>query len=145
MTREEFCNLMAVAKNQMGKTTTELSFDMRMQWTTLSRFEKGKHNFSLTKVMEYLSVLKSELVISGETLTVFCTDYDQLVHWLVSERQLHGHTQRSLAEVVGVSYVMLARIESRKSDLTIDMFLKIAQVFGCDIDIRPCGEQTDNK
>ena len=145
MTREEFCNLMAIAKNQMGKTTTELSFDMRMQWTTLNRFEKGKHNFSLTKVMEYLSVLKSELIIIGKTLTVFCTDYDQLIHWLVSERQLHGYSLRALAEVSGISFVMLNRIESRKSDLSIDNFLKIAQVFGCDIDIRPCGEQTDNK
>lgn len=145
MTREEFCRLMEQAKTSSNLTISEISFSMKMLLPTLRRFEKGKHNFSLVKVMEYLSVLKSELVITGETLTVFCTDYDQLVHWLVSERQLHGYSLRALAEVSGISFVMLNRIESRKSDLSIDMFLKIAQVFGCDIDIRPCGEKTDNK
>lgn len=145
MTREEFCRLMEQAKTSSNLTISEISFSMKMLLPTLRRFEKGKHNFSLTKVMEYLSVLKSELVIIGETLTVFCTDYDQLIHWLMSERQLHGYSLRALAEVSGISFVMLNRIESRKSDLSIDMFLKIAQVFGCDIDIRPCGEQADNK
>ncbi len=145
MDRLDFCILMEQAKAKYGLSSSDISFAMKMLLPSLRSFEKGKHNFSLTKVMEYLGVLKSELVISGETLTVFCSDYDQLVHWLVSERQLHGYSQIDLATNAGISKTIIEKVESRQSRMNIDTFLKIAQVFGCDIDIRPCGDKTDNK
>lgn len=135
MNRLDFCKLMAQAKIASGIPASEISFSMKMLMPTLRRFEKGEHNFSLVKVMEYLQVLHAQLVIYNEKSTVVVTEYSQLIEWLVSARK-NGYTQRQLAEAVGISYVMLARIESNKSSLSIDVYLKIIEVLGYSVNIK---------
>jgi transcriptional regulator with XRE-family HTH domain len=126
---------MEQAKIASGIPASEISFSMKMLMPTLRRFEKGEHNFSLVKVMEYLQVLHAQLVIYNEKSTVVVTEYNQLIEWLVSARK-NGYTQRKLAEAVGISYVMLARIESNKSSLSIDVYLKIIEALGYEIKIK---------
>ncbi|MGN1218823.1 MAG: helix-turn-helix domain-containing protein [Phocaeicola sp.] len=135
MNRLDFCKLMEQAKTASGIPASEISFSMKMLMPTLRRFEKGEHNFSLVKVMEYLKVLHAQLVIYNDKSTVACTEYSQLIAWLVSARK-DGYPQRKLAEVIGISYVMLARIESNKSSLSIDIFLKIIEVLGYSVNIK---------
>ena len=135
MNRLDFCKLMEQAKIASGIPASEISFSMKMLMPTLRRFEKGEHNFSLVKVMVYLQVLHAQLVIYNEKSTVVVTEYSQLIEWLVSARK-NGYTQRQLAEAVGISYVMLARIESNKSSLSIDVYLKIIEVLGYSVNIK---------
>ena len=135
MNRLDFCKLLEQAKIASGIPASEISFSMKMLMPTLRRFEKGEHNFSLVKVMEYLQVLHAQLVIYNEKSTVVVTEYSQLIEWLVSARK-NGYTQRKLAEAVGISYVMLARIESNKSSLSIDVYLKIIEVLGYSVNIK---------
>lgn len=135
MNRLDFCKLMEQAKIASGIPASEMSFSMKMLMPTLRRFEKGEHNFSLVKVMEYLQVLHAQLVIYNEKSTIVVTEYSQLIEWLVSARK-NGYTQRKLAEAVGISYVMLARIESNKSSLSIDVYLKIIEVLGYSVNIK---------
>lgn len=135
MNRLDFCKLMEQAKIASGIPASEISFSMKMLMPTLRRFEKGEHNFSLVKVMEYLQVLHAQLVIYNEKSTVVVTEYSQLIKWLVSARK-NVYTQRKLAEAVGISYVMLARIESNKSSLSIDVYLKIIEVLGYSVNIK---------
>lgn len=135
MNRLDFCKLMEQAKIASGIPASEISFSMKMLMPTLRRFEKGEHNFSLVKVIEYLQVLHAQLVIYNEKSTVVVTEYSQLIEWLVSARK-NGYTQRKLAEAVGISYVMLARIESNKSSLSIDVYLKIIEVLGYSVNIK---------
>lgn len=135
MNRLDFCKLMEQAKIASGIPASEISFSMKMLMPTLRRFEKGEHNFSLVKVMEYLQVLHAQLVIYNEKSTVVVTEYNQLIEWLVSARK-NGYTQRKLAEAVGISYVMLARIESNKSSLSIDVYLKIIEALGYSVNIK---------
>ena len=63
MDRKEFCVLMAKAKQESGRGTSDISFDMKMLLPTLRRFEKGEHNFNLKKVMEYLQVINAHIQI----------------------------------------------------------------------------------
>ena len=136
MDRLGFCNLMEQAKTCSNLTPSEISFSMKMLMPTLRRFEKGNHNFSMTKVMEYLKVLSAKLIVhKGSSKKIF-TDYEQLISWIILERK-KSFSQRTLAEAVGMSYVMLARVESQKSNLTIDVFLKIVDILGCSIEIKP--------
>lgn len=135
MNRLEFCNLMEQAKTSSNIPSSEISFSMKMLLPTLRRFEKGEHNFSMTKVMEYINVLQANLVICKKSSKKSFTTYEQLILWLISERK-KSFSQRSLAEAVDMSYVMLARVESQKSNLTIDVFLKIVDVLGYNIEIK---------
>lgn len=135
MNRLDFCKLMEQAKIASGISASEISFSMRMLLPTLRRFEKGKHNFTLVKVMEYLKVLHAKLVIYNKESTITVDEYSQLVEWVVSARK-DSYSQRKLAEAISVSYVMLARVESHKSSLSIDVFLKIVEVLGYNIKIK---------
>ena len=135
MNRLDFCKLMEQAKIASGIPASEISFSMKMLMPTLRRFEKGEHNFSLVKVMEYLQVLHAQLVIYNEKSTVVVTEYSQLIEWLVSARK-NGYTQRQLAEAVGISYVMFARIESNKISLSLYLYLKIIEVLGYSVNIK---------
>lgn len=134
MNRFDFCDLMKRAKESSNLSSSELSFSMKMLLPTLRRFEKGEHNFSVGKVMEYLSVIHTKLIIYSDSSKKGFTNYEQLILWLASERK-KTYSQRALAEVIGISYPMIARIESQKSNLTIDLFLKIVDVLGYNIEI----------
>lgn len=136
MNRLDFCKLMEQAKIASGIPASEISFSMKMLMPTLRRFEKGKHNFSLAKVMEYLKVLHAQLVIYNEKSTITVTEYGQLIKWLVSARKANNYSQRKLAEAIGISCDMLSRVESNKSNLSIDVLLKILEVLGYNIEIK---------
>ncbi len=135
MNRNDFCSLMEQAKRKSGITTTEISFSMKMLLPTLRRFEKGEHNFNLQKVIDYLGVLNAGIVLMSGNKKTYCKTYNQLIDWLVNART-GKFSQRQLADAIGASYVMIARIESKKSNLTIDVFLKIANVLGYNIEIK---------
>lgn len=134
MTRNDFCKMMEQAKIVSGISTSEICFTIKMLMPTLRRFEKGEHNFSLVKVMEYLKVLHAQLAIYNEKSIVTITEYSQLIEWLVSARK-NIYTQRKLAEAIGISCDMLTRVESYRSNLTIDVFLKIIEVLEYNIKI----------
>ena len=134
MNRLDFCKLMEQAKRASGISASEISFSMKMLMPTLRRFEKGKHNFGLVKVIEYLQVIHAKLVIYNDKSSVDITEYNQLIDWVVSARQ-GRYSQRQLAEAIGISYTMLAYVESHKSHLSIDVLLKIIEVLGCNIKI----------
>ena len=134
MTREEFCKLMEKAKVVSNVSRSEISFSMKMLLPALRSFEKGEHNFNMAKVMEYLKVINAQLMAYNNRTNITFADYNQLLVWIIFERK-HNYTQRQLAEAIGISYVMLARIESKKSNLSIDIFLKIVDKLDYDIKI----------
>ena len=135
MNRLDFCKLMEEAKIASGISASEISFSMKMLLATLRRFERGKHNFSLVKVMEYLKVIYAQLVIYNDQSSVTITEYNQLIDWVVSARK-GRYSQQKLAEAIGFSRVMLARVESQKGVLTIDVLLKIINILGYNIKIK---------
>lgn len=135
MDRFEFCNLMEQAKLSSGITSSEISLSMKMLFPTFRRFEKGKHNFSMTKAMEYINILHAELVIYNDVMSTSITEYSQLIEWLISVRK-ENYTQQKLANDINISKGMLMRIESQKSNLSVDIFLKIVDVLGYKIDIQ---------
>lgn len=134
MDRLEFCNILAVAKENSGKTTSEISFAMKMLLPTLRRFEKGEHNFNVKKVMEYLNVINNQLVLISATNKDVCRTYDEIVLWIKNTRE-GEFSQRKLAEAIQSSHITIANIERQISIISIDVFLKIVQVLGYEIKI----------
>ena len=127
--------MMAQAKKESGVTTSELSFTLRMLVSTLRRLEKGVHNFSVEKVVEYLNVLNAELCLEKEgKIPYSIKNYDSFIEWLVNVRA-GQYTQRSLATELDCSYVAIANIERKKNIISIDTFLKLMDVLGYTIKI----------
>lgn len=134
MDRLEFCNILAEAKENSGKTTSEISFAMKMLLPTLRRFEKGEHNFNVKKVMEYLNVINNQLVLISTTNKEVCRNYDEIVLWIKNTRE-GEFSQRKLAEAIQSSHITIANVERQVSIISIDVFLKIVQVLGYEIKI----------
>lgn len=134
MNRIEFCTLLLKAKENSGKSTNTISFDLRMQWTTLRRLEKGEHNFNLKKVMEYLNVINSKLVLVLNTKNDSCLNYNDIVAWIKNARQ-DVFTQRQLANEIGSAHPTIANIERGTTVVSIDTFLKIVEVLGYELKI----------
>lgn len=134
MNRLDFCALMAHAKQESGKTTSDISFSMKMLLPTLRRFEKGEHNFNLKKVMEYLSVLCMRMVLVSDTRSCQCVSYDEIVAWMKNARQ-GIVSQRQLAEQIGCAYLTIANIERGATAVSVDTFLKIIDALGYTIKI----------
>ena len=63
-------------------------------------------------------------------------DIESIAVWLKAAR--NGlYTQRSLAEAVGCTYPTIANIERGSNKITVDNFLKLADVLGYTIKIQP--------
>ena len=135
MERIEFCDLMVKAKENSGISTSDLSFAIKMQWATLRRFEKGIHNFNMKKAIEYLDILNAKICLIKNKKKHVIANYTQLLQWCIESRT-GIYTQRTLAEAIGCSYVNMAKIETEKSTMSVDIFLKIAEVLDFNIEIK---------
>lgn len=131
MDRKTFFDLMVAAKEASGKSTNTVSFDLRMQWSTLRRFEKGTNNSNMKKIFDYLRVIDSCLLLNN---TKKLHNYDELVDWLVTFRT-NKYSQRQLADKIGVAYLTIANIERKATVMSLDTFLKITEIGDVEIKI----------
>ena len=126
MNRTEFFNLLAAAKEKSGKSTNTVSFDLRMQWSTLRRFEKGGNNSNMKKIFDYLQVINAYIQIGK----VIIFNYENLLAWLIDARKEHSLSQRALAKEIECAPSTIANIEREETIISIDTFLKIVDVLG---------------
>lgn len=129
MNRIEFCNLLIETKDMFGISTSELSFTVKMLLPTLRRFEKGVHNFSIKKAIEYAEAIGCILVLTHENKSVKIKCYQDIVNWMIETRS-GNLTQREIAQKLHMSYVSVAKIESNKSVMSVDTFLKLLDIYG---------------
>lgn len=135
MNRKEFFELLEQAKNSCGKTTTDISFDLRMQWSTLKRFEKGTSNSNLKKVLNYLRVIGHKIVLTNDTNVSYISNYEALVNWIVYARK-GIYSQRDLADKTGITCITIANVERKTNVISIDNFLKIVDALGWELKIK---------
>lgn len=131
MNRQEFHQLMANAKQKSGISTSVISFELKMLLPTLRRFEKGTNNSNMKKIFDYLRAIGFYLLLNN---TEKLRNYDELVDWLVTFRT-NKYSQRQLAEKIGVAYLTIANIERKATVMSLDTFLKIAEIEEVEIKI----------
>lgn len=134
MERSEFCKMLTNAKVKSGIKTSEMSFAIKMLLAALIRFEKGKHNFGMERAIEYLNIAHAQICLEANGISHLVGDYSQLVQWQISSRT-GRYSQRELAELTGYSRITIVNIETMKCVISVDMFLKIADVLGYTIKI----------
>lgn len=136
MERIEFCELLLEAKRNSGITTSEISFKLKMLLPSLRRFEKGTHNFSVSKAVDYIEAANSYLLLKKKNSTeeLLIKEYKDIIRWLVKSRD-GVYTQRSLTQAVGLSNGTIRNIESDISIMSIDIFLKLVDIFGFHIKV----------
>lgn len=134
MNRNEFFKLLEQAKMSCGKTTTDISFDLRMQWSTLKRFENGTSNSNLKKILSYLRVIGHKIVLANYSNVSYISNYEALVNWIVYARK-NIYSQRELANKTGITPITIANVERKTNVISIDNFLKIINALGWELKI----------
>lgn len=123
--------MLAKAKKDSGISTSELSFSLRMLLPTLRRLETGKHNFSVAKIMEYLSAIKCHLLVDNKDIYT----YEALVAYIKERRKQYGSLAK-VANSISASKQGISNIEVRRSVASIDIFLSLMQLFNVQVEIK---------
>ena len=84
--------------------------------------------------MEYLNVINHQIVIYNGSSEYKCKSYDKLITWLVTKRG-KTYSQQQLSDIISMSRSTIAKIETQKTVLGIDVFLKIIEVLGYELKI----------
>lgn len=73
----------------------------------------------------------------SENLCNVQNEYAALIDQLIEERHICGMTQKNVAEAVGLTQPVIARLESKKATPRLDTLLMIASALGCSLKIVP--------
>lgn len=129
MTRKEFSTKLSDIRKSSGVKIKDICMSLNVLPDAIYRMEGGKFNYDTNRMLAYCNALGIKVVLNGITVT----DYDSLLSTTVKIRKAAEFTQRSLAEVVGISRQAVVYIETQKNTLTIDVLLKICEVAGATI------------
>lgn len=118
-----------IGKNEMCRQTG-------FTFGQLQLIETKPNNFAMDKAFHYLDTIGMVLSIEKDNHSDKMNDIESIAVWLKAAR--NGlYTQRSLAEAVGCTYPTIANIERGSNKITVDNFLKLADVLGYTIKIQP--------
>lgn len=129
MTRKEFSTQLSDIRKSSGVKIKDICMSLNVLPDAIYRMEGGKFNYDTNRMLAYCNALGIKVVLNGITVT----DYDSLLSTTVKIRKAAEFTQRSLAEVVGISRQAVVYIETQKNTLTIDVLLKICEAAGATI------------
>lgn len=135
MDRNEFSSLLVAQReaNNIGKN--ELCRFAEFTFLQLQRIENADNNYNMGLAFRYLSVVKSKVCLQKGKKEWSLTEYSQFPKWLAKARD-GKFSLRKLALVANCSYSAVTNVEHEKTVISIDLFLKIVDVLGYNIEIK---------
>ena len=136
MDRIEFSQMLVLARERIGLGKNEMCRQTGYTFVQLQLLETKPNNFAMNKAFHYLDSIGMILSIDKDGNSTKLNDIESIATWLKAAR--NGiYTQRSLAEAVGCTYPTIANIERGSNKVTVDNFLKLADILGYTIKIEP--------
>lgn len=135
MDRITFSNMLTEARISSGVSLKDLVFGIQVMPISIYRMEKGKHSFAVEKCLPYLDYIGYSIKLSKGESVLFVHDNADLITW---ETQIRGAiSQRAFSKSIGYNNSRIFYIETGKDVMSIDMMLKIAEVYGYTVEIVP--------
>lgn len=136
MTRQEFSAQLAAIRRATDIKMKDICYTLDTLPNAVYRLEAGKFNYDTNRMLAYCQCVGIELKIHYADTDVVIDNYDTLLSTIIDVRKSVGHTQRSIASAIGISYQTIAYVETQKNTLTIDIMLKICDTCGAVITIK---------
>lgn len=135
MNRNEFSSLLVIQReaNNIGKN--ELCRSADFTFLQLQRIESAGNNYNMGLAFRYLAVVKSNVYLRKGKKEWCLTEYNQIPKWLAKARD-GKFSLRKLAIAADCSYSAVTNVEHGKTVISIDLFLKIVEVLGYNIEIK---------
>lgn len=134
MNREEFCQMLLNTRLEKKISLYAVQKNMGLTFQQAKRIEIGENNFNLNKAIDYLSSVDSWIQLRKNKKKYPILKYQDAIDWLMKSRD-GVYSQRSLTQNIGLSNGAIRNIESGKSRMSIDIFLKLVDTFGFYIEI----------
>lgn len=134
MTRLEFSNQLSELRQSSGIKMKDICFAMNVMPTEIYRLENGKNSFNMAKAISYLHSINGYIQLRKNKTIYSIMQYEDIVQWLINERK-DNYTQRALTQKTGCANGTIGNIESGKSIMSIDFFLRLAEVLEFSITI----------
>lgn len=135
MERQKFCKMLEIARGYSEKTTSTLSYDMRMPPQNIRRIERGLFNFRMDRCLNYLEHIGYSIFLEKDGEEVVIARYEDILAWFSNNR---GKLSRpSLASDMGVDRSYIRLIESGQHKISVDLFLKLVEMFSYNLTLVP--------
>lgn len=141
MDRQEFGAMLRQARRESDMSWKKICFAMNCTTNDILRLELAKHSFNMKKCLVLLKIIDFVLVIGNGVHNWRFGDYSQLVAWLKYERMKLSSSQMALSKITGFAQPVLSSIENGKTTMSIDVFLKLCEVFGYQVSLVKNQEQ----
>lgn len=135
MDRITFTNMLVEARRSSGVSLKDLLIALQAWPTQLYNIEKGKHSFAVEKCLPYLDYIGYSVKLSKGDSVLFVHNNADLIAW---ETQIRGKiSQEVFSESIGYNKSRIFFIETGENAMSIDIMLKIAEVYGYNVEIVP--------
>ena len=111
-----------IGKNEMCRLTG-------FTFNQLQRIEKASNNFNMQLAFKYMEVVGASLYFEKDGVQYVMSNYEEYPQWLRTARS-NMYSQRQLAKAAECAYSAITNVEIGKTTISIDLFLKIADVLG---------------
>ena len=138
MERLDFSKILSGSRTSLGLGKNELCRKAGFNFNQLQRLETAYNTFNMELAFRYMDALGYCIYIQskGPGRATKIESYDDLFKWLQSKRKETDWTVAALAEMTGFSATSISNVDNGRQAITIDLFLGMANVFNCNIQIK---------
>lgn len=142
MNKSEFCKKLALIRGseEAGYTANSIASRLDVSENIIINLESGKSNFNLNLLFRYMKLFYGYVDIGKKNVNVrfsFETESD-VINFIKDYRANCYLSQREFAQKLGCSVNIIRNIELGKTSMKIDLFFKMADMLGFEVDCDAC-------
>lgn len=142
MNKSEFCKKLAFIRGceESGYTTNSVASILEVSEIAILNLENGKSNFNFNLLFRYVTLFEGFIQIKKKSLNVNISFYsDSDVANFIKDYRNHSYlSQQEFADQLGCSVSILRNIELGRTSMKIDLFFKMANMLGFEVDCDAC-------
>lgn len=142
MNKSEFCKKLAFIRGckEAGYTASSIASMLEVSEKVVIDLENGSSNFSLDFLFKYMRLFEGFIQIKKKVINTsisFESDSD-VVNFIKDYRNHCYLSQREFANQLGCSVSIIRNIELGRTSMKIDLFFKMANMLGFEVDCDAC-------
>ena len=134
MDRISFSNTLKCKRESLNISKYKVSKDTGLTSLQINRIEDAVNSYSMGNIFKYLKAIGCNLQLVNNCNTDVLDCVEKFGSWFTKRRD-SDMSMYSLAKQIGSNVVTITKIETARSTVGVDLFLKIVDAFGYKIKI----------
>lgn len=134
MDRISFSNTLKCKRESLNISKYKVSKDTGLTSLQINRIEDAVNSYSMGNIFKYLKAIGCNLQLVNNSNVDALDCVEKFGSWVTKKRD-SDMSMYSLAKQIGSNIVTITKIETARSTVGVDLFLKIVDAFGYKIKI----------